>query len=165
MLVLTPKGAMLGNLVGFFAGMAVAFAIAAVLLKMDKSPAEEDTPELADADPEASAFLNQQALERLRGATIRKIIVACDAGMGSSAMGASILRSKLKKAMLDIDVKNAKIEEIPKDVDMIVTHAQLFDRAKKLHDNGKVVFMSITNFIEGGQYDSIVEYVKNSRGG
>ncbi|QWA10007.1 PTS transporter subunit EIIC [Sodalis ligni] len=165
MLVLTPKGAMLGNLVGFFAGMAVAFAVATVLLKMDKSPEEADAPELADADPHAAAALNQEALARVHGVTIRKIIVACDAGMGSSAMGASILRTKLKKAMLDIDVKNAKIEEVPKDVDLIVTHAQLFDRAKKLHDNGKVVFMSITNFMEGGQYDSIVEYVKNSRGG
>ncbi|WP_213991496.1 hypothetical protein [Sodalis sp. dw_96] len=58
MLVLTPKGAMLGNLVGFFAGMAVAFAVASVLLKMDKSPEEAETPELADADPQASAFLN-----------------------------------------------------------------------------------------------------------
>ncbi len=164
MLVMTPKGAMLGNLVGFFAGMAVAFAVAAVLLKLDKSPEKSNSPELANAAPQASAFLNQQAVEQVHRATIRKIIVACDAGMGSSAMGASILRARLKKAMLDIEVRNTKIEEIPHDVDMIVTHAQLFDRAKKLHDNGKIAFMSITNFIEGAQYDAIVEYVKNSRG-
>lgn len=163
MLVLTPKGAMLGNLVGFFAGMAVAFAIATVLLKLDKSPEEAEQPEFADADPGTSAWLNQPAMGQLPGANIRKIIVACDAGMGSSAMGASILKSKLRKAMIDVEVNNAKIEDIPKDVDLVVTHTQLFDRAKKLHDNGRIIFMSLNNFMEGGQYDSIVEYVKNSR--
>jgi PTS system mannitol-specific IIC component len=50
-------------------------------------------------------------------------------------------------------------------VDLVVTHIPLFDRAKKLHDNGRIIFMSLNNFMEWGQYDSIVEYVKNGRSG
>ena len=54
--------------------------------------------------------------------TVRKIIVACDAGMGSSAMGAGILQKKVQEAGLDIEVKNSSIEGIPKDGDIIVCH-------------------------------------------
>lgn len=164
MLLLTPKGAMFGNLVGFFAGMAVAFFIAAVLLKMDKTP-EEITIELADGNHELSTALNKNVMDApALNKKIVKIIVACDAGMGSSAMGASVLKSKLKKAMIQVDVSNTKIEEISKDADLVITHTQLVDRAKQLHGDKGIVFMTITNFIEAGQYDSIVEYVKKNRG-
>ena len=43
---------------------------------------------------------------KLHNADVKKIIFACDAGMGSSAMGASILRNKVKKAGLDFEVTN-----------------------------------------------------------
>ncbi|QKJ86094.1 PTS mannitol transporter subunit IICB [Paramixta manurensis] len=161
MLVLTPKGAMLGNLVGFFAGMAVAFVIATVLLKLDKSPAEEEV-ELEVANPSAAAT-GVLALSDNAGRVINKIIVACDAGMGSSAMGASVLKNKLRKAMIDVQVANTKIEEIPGDADLVITHVQLVDRAKKLHSDKDMIFMPITNFIEGKQYDDIINFIKNGK--
>lgn len=161
MLVLTPKGAMLGNLVGFFAGMAVSFIIAAVLLKLDKRPETIDGTESVDTHSANNA--NSEVLNTQGARNIEKIIVACDAGMGSSAMGASVLKTKLKKAMIDIKVANAKIEEIPSDTDLVITHIQLIDRAKKLHGDKGITFMSITNFIEGSQYDEIVEYIKNNK--
>jgi len=165
MLILTPKGAMLGNLVGFFAGMAVAFAIASVLLKFDRTPEETvsdelNTADVSDATRRAALSSNSETLQRIAAKRIDRIIVACDAGMGSSAMGASVLKSKLKKAMIDIKVTNSKIEEIPSDTDLVITHIQLLDRAKKLHADKGFEFMSITNFIEGSQYDGIVEYIK-----
>jgi len=164
MLMLTPKGAMLGNLVGFFAGMAVSFVIGTFLLKMDKTP--DDETELADGSLEERAHYNKAVLSAdINNVTINKIIVACDAGMGSSAMGASILKTKLKKAMLDVEISNTKIEEIPKDVDLVITHTQLVERAKKLHDDGRIKFMTITNFMEGDQYNEIVEYVKRVKSG
>lgn len=164
MLILTPKGAMLGNLVGFFAGMAVAFTIASVLLKLDRTPEEtvSDKP-LTDANRSAPIDNTSEVLQRIATKRIDKIIVACDAGMGSSAMGASVLKNKLKKAMIDIKVANSKIEEIPDDTDLVITHIQLLDRAKKLHADKGFEFMSITNFIEGSQYDDIVEYIKANK--
>ncbi|CNI67287.1 PTS system mannitol-specific transporter subunit IICBA [Yersinia frederiksenii] len=163
MLVLTPKGAMLGNLVGFFAGMAVSFIIAAVLLKLDKRPETIDGTESLDTHSANNANANSEVLNTQGARNIEKIIVACDAGMGSSAMGASVLKTKLKKAMIDIKVANSKIEEIPSDTDLVITHIQLIDRAKKLHGDKGITFMSITNFIEGSQYDEIVEYIKNNK--
>ncbi|MGY4857700.1 PTS mannitol transporter subunit IICBA [Cryobacterium sp. AP23] len=163
-LALTPNGALAGNLIGFFAGMAVSFLIGAVLLKFGKGKVADDS-DLADGSAEERDSFNKALLEGdLSSTTIRKIVVACDAGMGSSAMGASILKSKIRKAMLDVEVTNSKIEEIPKGVDLIVTHTKLLDRTMKMHDDGQVKFMAITNFVEGPQFDEIVSLVKRANG-
>ena len=61
---------------------------------------------------------------------IHKIVFACDAGMGSSAMGASVLRNKVKKAGFnDVTVVNLAIANLVDDVDLIVTHQDLTARA------------------------------------
>jgi len=89
---------------------------------------------------------------------VRKIVVACDAGMGSSAMGATTLRNKVKKAGLSIEVVNTAIEDIPEDADLVITHESLTQRAK-----GKVPeaqHISIKNFVDGKQYDELVQRLK-----
>ncbi|MET0955558.1 MAG: PTS mannitol transporter subunit IICB, partial [Cryobacterium sp.] len=163
-IALTPNGALLGNLIGFFAGMIVSFVLGALLLKVGKQKGAEET-ELADGSTAERDAFNKTLLEGdLSATTIRSIVVACDAGMGSSAMGASILKSKIRKAMLDVEVTNSKIEEIPKGVDLIVTHTSLIDRTMKMHDDGVVKFMTITNVVEGPQFDEIVALVKRANG-
>src|SRR5699024_1743089 len=62
--------------------------------------------------------------------TVNKIIFASDAGMGSSAMGASLLKNKFKKENIDIEVTNSAINQIPDDADIVITHKNLTDRAK-----------------------------------
>ena len=62
---------------------------------------------------------------------IHNIVFACDAGMGSSAMGASVLRNKIKKAgFTDVKVDNMAIANLTDDVDLIVTHQDLTPRAR-----------------------------------
>ncbi len=64
--------------------------------------------------------------------TVRKIIVACDAGMGSSAMGAGVLRKKVQDAGLKhIAVTNCAINNLPEDVDLVITHRDLTERAMR----------------------------------
>ena len=66
-----------------------------------------------------------------RSKPIHKIVFACDAGMGSSAMGASVLRNKVKKAgFTDITVVNVAIANLTDDIDLIVTHQDLTPRAR-----------------------------------
>ena len=60
----------------------------------------------------------------------KSIIFACDAGMGSSAMGASILRNKMKKAEIDVTVSNMAINNLPTDAQVVITHKDLTSRAK-----------------------------------
>ena len=87
------------------------------------------------------------------GKVIKKVYVACDAGMGSSAMGASILRKKMKEAGFDdIEVKNVSIPSLPEDVDIVVTHKSLTDRAIAVRPNA--IHYSVENFLEGEQYDA-----------
>lgn len=163
MLALTPKGSLAGNLIGFFAGMAVSFLLGFLLLKIGKRG--KDTEDLGEGDAADRERINSALIADGSSRPIRSIVVACDAGMGSSAMGASILKTKVRKAMLDVTVTNSKIEEIPKGVDLIVTHTNLMDRTKKQHDDGSVRFMAITNFVEGSQFDTILDVVRKTNNG
>lgn len=85
---------------------------------------------------------------------IKKICFACDAGMGSSAMGATTLKKKIKNAGLDIKVVHTAIEDVPSDAELIVTHKSLAGRARKEHPTIRVV--EITNFVGAPEYDQIV---------
>ncbi len=63
---------------------------------------------------------------------IKNIVFACDAGMGSSAMGASVLRNKIKKAGIeDVTVVNKAIAALDGSADLVITQNQLTDRARK----------------------------------
>ncbi len=94
---------------------------------------------------------------------IRTIIFACDAGMGSSAMGATVVRNKLKKAGLgDVTVKNLAISNLTDDVDIVITQAQLTDRAKQKAPGAQHI--SVDNFMASPKYDDVVAEVKASQG-
>jgi PTS system mannitol-specific IIB component len=62
------------------------------------------------------------------GSKIKKLIVACDAGMGSSVMLASTLKKQLAKSGVTVD--HSSVAEIPKDADVVVTQAGLANRAR-----------------------------------
>jgi PTS system mannitol-specific IIC component len=89
---------------------------------------------------------------------ITRIAFACDAGMGSSAMGASALKNKFKKAGINIEVFHCSLEDIPKDTRLVVTHKDLAQRAKKAAPRAEVV--TIQNFIGAPEYDKLVEKFK-----
>lgn len=93
---------------------------------------------------------------------VDSIVFACDAGMGSSAMGASLLRKKVQDADLDIDVTNASIGDLTGNEDIIITHKDLTERAKEKTPNA--VHVSVENFMNSPKYDQVIEQLKN-RGG
>ncbi|MDR3130520.1 MAG: hypothetical protein LBU18_03160 [Treponema sp.] len=86
------------------------------------------------------------------GAKVKKIVFACDAGMGSSAMGATKLRKKLEAAGLGaIKVIHAPVSEVPPDAEVIVCHTELQERAKAA--NPKAALVTITDFLTAPEYD------------
>ena len=90
---------------------------------------------------------------------IHNIVFACDAGMGSSAMGASVLRNKIKKAGFeDVTVVNVAVANLTDDVDLIVTHQDLTPRAQTMSPSAQHV--SVDNFMSSPKYDAIVEELK-----
>ena len=95
-------------------------------------------------------------------AQVSKIIFACDAGMGSSAMGASLLKNKAKKAGLsDIEVKNTAINQIPDDADVVITHKDLTDRARNKLPGARHV--SVDNFLGSPKYDELIDEISTAR--
>lgn len=147
LLAMTPKGGFLQTLAGIFAATVVSFIVAAFILKGSKEISAE---ELSDAKDEVKNLKGVQTKT-----SIKKIIVACDAGMGSSAMGAATLRNMLKKAGVSIEVANSSIEEIPSDTDIVLTHESLSDRAKSAAP--KAEHISIKNFINSPEYEALVK--------
>lgn len=86
---------------------------------------------------------------------VQQIIFACDAGMGSSAMGASILREKVKKAGLDIPVTNKAISNLTDTPNtLIVTQEELAERAAQ--KTPSAIHVSVDNFLATPKYDEIV---------
>jgi len=92
-------------------------------------------------------------------APIHHIVFACDAGMGSSAMGASVLRNKIKKAgFADVSVVNVAIANLTDDIDLVVTHQDLTPRAETMSPSAEHV--SVDNFMNSPKYDAIVEELR-----
>ena len=161
-LAMTPKGAYFANLTAIFAALIVSFVISSILLKTSKVKEE-------DEDIEAATRRMQDMKAQSKGATplaagdvtndlshVRKIIVACDAGMGSSAMGAGVLRKKVQDAGLsNISVTNSAINSLPSDVDLVITHRDLTERAMRQAPQAQHI--SLTNFLDSGLYTSLTE--------
>jgi PTS system mannitol-specific IIC component len=149
---MAPKGGLLPVLAGVIVSAGVSFLVASLLI--NKKEANEDNFE--------SAKQNMVDLKGKKSSVVKtkvkKIIVACDAGMGSSAMGAGKLRNKVKKAGLDIEVANMAINDLPSDVDIVITHNKLTDRAKSAAPNAQHI--SIDDFIMTPVYDQLVEDLK-----
>ncbi|MDW8572438.1 PTS mannitol transporter subunit IICB [Staphylococcus shinii] len=90
---------------------------------------------------------------------VNHVIFACDAGMGSSAMGASMLRNKFKKANIqDVDVTNTAINQLPSDAQLVITQKKLTDRAIKQVPNA--IHISVDNFLNSPRYDELLENLK-----
>lgn len=163
-LVMTPKGAYLGVILSVTAAAVVSFLVASLLLKTQKSVAgdEDALEEAANQIREMKKSSKGQATENasVDMSAVKKIIVACDAGMGSSAMGASLLRKKVQAANLNIEVINTAINDLPGDVDIVVTHKDLTDRARKHAPNA--YHISLTNFLDNAMYDNLVKELKSA---
>ena len=143
-LALAPKGEMLGVLLGILAATAVSFLVAAPLVKKAANNMEDETKE------ESNLESNVDVIKR---DVINKIVFACDAGMGSSAMGATKFRNRIKKLGLNIEVTNSSVDTIPSDADLVVSHVKLIERAKKNSTQAEHVF--IENFLQDKKLDEL----------
>ena len=171
-LALSPKSCMLGVILSVVLSCAVSFVLNAFFVKRmvsnggDTSLGESVIPKEAmgnsdSTESETAAATNDSSLG-VAGVdikNIKKIVVACDAGMGSSAMSAAALKKKVKAADLPIDVINTAISRIPDDADLVITHIELTGTAKAAQPNKQ--HLSISNYLKAPEYDELVERFKN----
>ncbi len=163
-LLMTQKGSIVGVLASIAAATGVSFAVASLLVKTqtsteedgDEAALEKATSQMKDMKSASKngAVVNNESKGDVDLATVQSIIVACDAGMGSSAMGASMLRKKVQDAGLNVHVTNLAINSLPESADIVITHKDLTDRARKHAPNAHHI--SLTNFLDSEMYNQLV---------
>ena len=155
LMLMTPAGNHFGVLAGVVVSTAVTFLIAAFILRRSKD-------EFSNENLEASKARSKD-MKGIKAADIDEtvtIVFACDAGMGSSAMGASMLAKNLKDQGLNIPVKNYAIEEIPLTANIVVTHNQLTQRAKSRVPDAKHI--SVSDFMDKNIVNLVLENLSSS---
>ena len=163
-LIMLPKGGFIPVMAGLLAGIAVTFIIASAFLKADRSTndSEQDTSlsdEINDMISVKRAIKTKTVITNvLNTKSLDKIIFACDAGIGSSAMGAGILKKKLKEANLNFEVVHMAVDTVPTDAKLIVCHSKLQDRAMIAAPNAKI--RTINSFLNDPNYDIIINEIK-----
>lgn len=159
-----------GITLSIIGGAAASFFVAAFLLKTDKTIEAEDELVTATASMEAMKGKKSVASSLVTGGaatshvgSITNIVFACDAGMGSSAMGASVLRKKIHDAGFpEVTVVNKAIANLTDTYDLVVTHQDLTARAQQ--KTGSAIHVSVENFMASPRYDEIVELVREHNG-
>ncbi len=163
LVAMTARGDHLAVILGVIVATIVSFLIAAVILRTSKER-EEDltdaTSKMQEMKGKKSSVADNLTENKVMG-EVNKVVFACDAGMGSSAMGASLLRDKFKKANIDIEVTNKAINDLQEDADLIITHKDLTDRAKAKIPNAQHI--SVDNFLSSPKYDELVNELKNKK--
>ena len=155
LMAMCPKGGYLPVLAGVAISAVVSCVIAIILLKMFGKDQDLDKASKKVSDlKQASKGQSIKIAETRAVSHVQKIVFACDAGMGSSAMGATVLRKKLSQAGLELEVVHAPVSDIPQDADIVVTHQELGDRAKTACPTAE--FVLITNFMNAPEYDELV---------
>jgi mannitol PTS system EIICBA or EIICB component len=162
--VTPPEGMKyLANFAAVIVAAVVSFIVSAIVLKSSKKQEdniEEATKKMEEMKGKKSSVSGQISQQQgtLPG-EVNKIVFACDAGMGSSAMGASLLRKKVKEAGLDIFVTNTAISNLPADAQVVITQEELTPRAKnKLPD---AYHISVDNFLSSPEYDKLIGSLQN----
>ncbi|MDP9694047.1 UNVERIFIED_ORG: PTS system mannitol-specific IIC component [Arthrobacter globiformis] len=167
----TARDSYLGVALSVVLATAVSFLVASVILRTSKNRDDEGDLSAATSRMEDMKGKKSSVSSMLTGAgaggtavltrPIENIVFACDAGMGSSAMGASVLRNKIKAAGFpEVNVTNASIANLTDTYDVVVTHQDLTERATPA--TSSAVHVSVDNFMNSPRYDEIVELVQRS---
>lgn len=162
---MAPKGSTLSVFFAFVIAAGVSFLIASPIVRLSngKGSLEDARQEVASRKSAAKGLHPTGAGDKkvdLR--TLDQIVFACDAGMGSSAMGAAVMQRKLERAGFgNIKVTHASVSEIPPGAQFVICHEDLAERARRSAPQARLV--TITNFMNAPEYDEIVNEIIVSR--
>ena len=146
-LAVAPKGETLKVLIGVVLATVISFLVASPIVKLSGNKnLDEATDKMKNMKAEA------KGLAKTNG-EIKKIVFACDAGMGSSAMGATKFRNRIAPLHLGITVINTSVDNVPADADVVVCQAVLQDRAKASAPQAELV--TIGNFLADPNLDAL----------
>lgn len=148
---MSPRPQMLLTLLGVVIAAGVSFVIASPIIKMSGVKSLEEAQAQTASMKAESKGQNTAAVKD--AGKVKKVVFACDAGMGSSAMGATKFRNRVKASRPDLTVINTSVDNIPADCDIAVVQTTLVDRAKKSAPQAQMV--TIGNFLADPALDSL----------
>ena len=157
-LAVSPKNQILTVLIGVALAAVVSFFISSLIIKATEGKGGKTLEEAQNQKNAMKAEAKGQLVEKVTDiSAVKKIIFACDAGMGSSAMGATKFRNRIKDVRPDIVVKNSSVDNIPLDCDIAVVQATLQGRAKAAAPQAKLVI--INNFLADPELDALYDQI------
>lgn len=146
-LAVAPKGETLKVLIGVILAAVISFLVASPIVRLSGNKnLDAATDKMKNMKAEA------KGLAKATG-EIKKIVFACDAGMGSSAMGATKFRNRIAPLNLGITVINTSVDNVPADADVVVCQAVLQDRAKASAPQAELI--TIGNFLADPNLDAL----------
>lgn len=148
-LSMTPSEYMLTNIIGVAIAAAVSFVIAVPLVR---SMAVADIDQASQQMREMKGTAEAAVISDTEGG---KIVFACDAGMGSSAMGATRFRNRVKAERPDLTVEHSSVDSVPSDADIVVCQRVLSERARKSAPSAQIV--TIDNFLDDPALDALYD--------
>ncbi len=141
-ILMAPKGKTILAIAGVVIGTVVSFLLSAPMIKRTPDfQAEEDNKE-----------------DKATGhSDIHKIVFSCDAGMGSSALGATAFRKRLQAKGINTEIIHTAVNDIPSDADIVVCQRFLSDRAaaRIRETGGSARIVIINNFLKDPAIDSL----------
>ena len=159
-LMVSPGSDLVKVLIGVVIAAGISFVVASPIVKMAGGRSlEEAQNEMASMKQAAKGETTVPGTIE-RSEEVKKIIFACDAGMGSSAMGATKFRNRIKNDRPDITVSNTSVDTIPADCDIAVVQTTLAARAKKAAPQAQLI--TIGNFLADPVLDAL--YVQLTTG-
>jgi PTS system mannitol-specific IIC component len=151
LLAMAPKGDTFWVLLSVLTSCVVSFGIGSIFVKRSAKRQPDDSLAYAQQQMKSMKATSKGTLKPLDA----KIVFACDAGMGSSAMGATTLRKQINNAGYDTKVLHSSIEDIPADTEYVLTQSSLADRVRAKAPNAKV--FTIDNFMNAQEYNAFIE--------
>ena len=153
-LSMSPKSSIFITLIGVVIAAAVSFVVSSPIVKMAGSKSLEDAQAQKDSmKAESKGAAPARTGAEVAAEDIKKIIFACDAGMGSSAMGATKFRNRIKPLNLGITVTNTSVDNVPGDADVVVCQYILQDRAAQSAPQARLV--TLGNFLQDPNLDAL----------
>ena len=154
LIALSPKGEILGTIMCVASATIVSFIVSAVLFKVLYKNKIVSKNYMLNEEIDSAVELDEAINKK-----IKKIVFVCDAGIGSSAMGAANFRKKIKDLNLDIEVINASVDNIIENTDLVVSHNSLQERCKKNYPKSQYIF--INNFFGDDKLEQLHKILKS----
>lgn len=163
-LSMSPKNSIAITALGVLIAAAVSFLVSSPIIRMTGEKSLEDAQKKTnDMKAESKGQAAARSGADVKTEDIKKIVFSCDAGMGSSAMGATKFRNRIKPLNLGITVINTSVDNVPADADVVVCQYILQERAEKSAPQARLV--TIGNFLQDPALDALYAELEGLKGG